>query len=123
MSALRRWRLRVQAWFATAVILLAVAFVALQGVVMPWLGDHPQQVAAYLSEKLQRAVTIDSIQGVRERNGPLLVLNGVHIAATKPGQPPLVIPQAELKINFFSWLHRNQTWNEFRVTGLSLTLA
>jgi len=122
MSALRRWRFRLQAAFAAVVILLAVAFAALQFALMPWLARHPQDVSQFLSARLQRPVTIDSIQAVREQNGPLLVLDGVHIGSGKPGQPPLTIPQAELKINFFAWLHRNQSWNEFRVTGLSLTL-
>src|SRR5579859_7427452 len=123
MSALRRWRFRLQKWFATAVIALAVLYAILQFGVMPWLARNPQDVSGFLSTRLQRPVTIDSIESVREQDGPLLVLNGVHIGASKPGQPPLTIPQAELKIHFFSWLHPNQTWNEFRLTGLSLTLV
>lgn len=119
---LRRARLALQRLFSTAVILLAVVF-ALTHLALPWLAQHPERIAEFLSARLDRAVTIDHADGIWERNGPLLVLSNVHVAGAKAGQAPLVIPQAELKINFFSWLSRNQTWNEFRVTGLNLTLA
>jgi uncharacterized protein YhdP len=119
---LRRTRLTLQRLLSTAVILLAVVF-ALTHLALPWLAQHPERIAEFLSARLDRAVSIEHADGIWERNGPLLVLSGVHVAAAKAGQPPLAIPQAELKINFFSWLSRNQTWNEFRVTGLNLTLV
>src|SRR3954469_12452502 len=100
---LRRARLALQRLFSTAVILLAVVF-ALTHLALPWLAQHPERIGEFLSARLDRAVTIDHANGIWERNGPLLVLSNVHVAAAKVGQPPLVIPQAELKINFFSWL-------------------
>jgi len=119
---LRRFRLALLRLFSTAVILLAAVF-ALTHLALPWLARHPERIGEFLSARLERAVTIDHADGIWERNGPLLVLSNVRVAGAKAGQPPLVIPQAELKINFFSWLSRSQTWNEFRVTGLNLTLA
>ena len=119
---LRRLRLALLRLCSSAIILLALVF-ALTHMLLPWLAAHPERIGEFLSARLNRSVTVAHAEGIWERNGPLLVLTSVHLAGAKPGQAPLVIPQAELKINFFSWLTRNQTWNEFRVTGLNLTLA
>ncbi len=119
---IRRARLWLQALFATVVILLALG-VGLAQIALPWIASHPQRIAAFLSDRLHRAVTLGSVTGVWERDGPLLVLQGVHIAGADANAPGSTIPQAELKINFFSALHRNQAWNEFRLVGLNLRLA
>lgn len=119
---IHRARLTLQALFATAAILLAL-LVGLIHLALPWLSSHPERISEFLSTRLNRAVTVERVDGMWERNGPLLVLNGVHIAAAAPTRPALVIPQAELKINLFSWLNHNQTWNEFRLIGLNLTLT
>ena len=119
---IHRARLWLQAFFATVVILLALG-VGLAQIALPWIASHPQRIAAFLSDRLHRAVTLGSVTGVWERDGPLLILQGVHIAGADANAPGSTIPQAELKINFFSALHRNQAWNEFRLVGLNLRLA
>src|SRR5574337_251867 len=119
---IRRARLWLQALFATTVIALALG-VGVAQMALPWIASHPHRIAALLSDRLQRAVTLDGVTGVWERDGPLLALHGVHIAGADAKTPGSTIPQAELKINFFSALHRNQAWNEFRLVGLNLRLA
>jgi len=119
---IHRVRLTLQALFAAAVILLAL-LVGLTHLALPWLASHPERISALLSDRLKRHVEVERVDGRWERNGPLLVLNGVHIAGATPARPALTIPQAELKINLFSWLNRNQTWNEFRLIGLNLNLV
>src|SRR5487761_1931303 len=119
---IHRARLWLQAFFATVVILLALG-VGLAQIALPRIASHPQRIAAFLSDRLHRAVTLGSVTGVWERDGPLLILQGVHIAGADANAPGSTIPQAELKINFFSALHRNQAWNEFRLVGLNLRLA
>jgi uncharacterized protein (TIGR02099 family) len=119
---IHRARLWLQALFASSVILLAVA-VGLTQIALPWIASHPEKISAFLSERLKRPVTLDGVEGHWEGGGPLLILHGVHIAGATSEQPPAsAIPQAELKVNFFSWLHRNQAWNEFRLVGLDLHL-
>ncbi|MDR3385736.1 MAG: YhdP family protein [Rudaea sp.] len=117
-----RARLFVQALFALVVIVFAL-IVGIARLALPWVASHPQQVGEFVSERLKRTVTLERVDGLWEQNGPLLVLHDIHIAAATPDRPAIVIPQAELKINFFSWLHRNQTWNEFRLIGLHLGLV
>lgn len=118
----RRARLWLQALFAAVVIVLALG-VGLAQIALPWIASHPQRIASFLSDRMHRAVTLGGVTGVWERDGPLLVLQGVHIAGADANTPGSTIPQAELKINFFSALHRNQAWNEFRLVGLNLHLA
>ena len=117
-----RVRLFVQALFAMIVIALAVV-VGISRLALPWLSSHPERIGQFLSMRLNRTVTLERVDGVWESNGPLLILHDVRIAASTPDKPATAIPQAELKINFFSWLHRNQTWNEFRLTGINLSLT
>ncbi|MGH8041065.1 MAG: YhdP family protein [Rudaea sp.] len=119
---IHRARLWLQALFAAVVITLALG-VGLAQIALPWIASHPQRISAFLSGRLHRAVTLDGVQGLWERDGPLLILRGVHIAGATPDAPVSTIPRAELKINFFSFLHRNQAWNEFRLVGLNLHLA
>ncbi|MEO8804334.1 MAG: YhdP family protein [Rudaea sp.] len=115
-------RLWLQALFATIVIVLALT-VSLVRIALPWIVSHPQKISTLLSERLNRTVSIDRVEGRSESDGPVLILHGIHIASAEPGQPPNTIPQAALKLNFFSILHRNQTWTEFRLVGLNLHLV
>jgi uncharacterized protein (TIGR02099 family) len=119
---IHRARLFVQALFAMTVIAFALV-VGITRLALPWIASHPQQIGQFVSARLNRVVTLDHVDGLWERNGPLLVLHDIRIASATPDRPAIVIPQAELKINFFSWLHRNQTWNEFRLIGLNLSLV
>lgn len=119
---IHRARLWLQALFATAAIVLALLMGLVQ-IALPWVVSHPQRISAFLSERLQRTVTIEHVEGRWESDGPLLILHGVHIAGANASEQGSAIAQAELKINFFSALHRNQAWNEFRLVGLNLHLA
>jgi uncharacterized protein (TIGR02099 family) len=119
---LHHTRLFLQALFASCVIVLAV-LVGLIQIALPWVASHPDRISAFLSARLKRPVTLDGVEGHWEGGGPLLILHGVHIAGATPEQASAsAIPQAELKVNFFSLLHRNQAWNEFRLVGLDLHL-
>lgn len=117
----RRARLLLQAAFALGAIVLAL-LVGLTQLALPWIVSHPERVSAFLSERVGRPVRIDRVDGNWESTGPLLRLNGVHIGAASPQQQPLVIQQAELKVDFFSFFWRHYAWNEFRLVGLELTL-
>lgn len=119
---IRRLRLWLQALFATAVIALAL-LVGLVRIALPWIVAHPQRISTFLSERMNRPVSIERVEGRSERDGPLLILHGIHIASAKPGESGSRIPRAELKINFFAFLHRNESWNEFRLDGLDLHLV
>jgi len=115
-------RLGVQALLATVIISSAIV-AGLGQLALPWISAHPERVSTYLSERLQRPVRIELVDAHWERNGPLFTLRGVHIGEDTAAAPALVISQAGLKINFFSWLQRTTRWNEFLIDGLDLDLA
>jgi uncharacterized protein (TIGR02099 family) len=120
---IHRTRLWLQALFASVVIVLAVVIGVTQ-IALPWIASHPEKISTFLSERLKRPVHIERAEGHWEGGGPLLTLHDVRIAGATPEQPPAsVIPVAELKINFFSALRRNQAWNEFRLVGLDLHVS
>jgi len=116
-----RARFALQALFATVIIGVAV-LVGVAQIALPWIVAHPEKISEFLGARLNRKVAIDQVEGRWEGDGPLLILHGVHIPAATSAQVTTV-PQAELKINLFSALHRNQSWNEFRLVGLDLHLV
>lgn len=118
---LRRARLAFTLGVAALVIAAAVLMALLQ-LALPLLARHPEKVAAFLAERVQRPVSIDAVQAQWEGAGPVLRLSGLHIAGATPEQPPLVIPQAELGVDFSAWARHNRRWNEFRLRGLDLRL-
>src|SRR3569623_1803729 len=118
---LRRFRLWLTVGVAAVVILGAVLMGVVQ-LLLPLASRQPERVAAFLSERVHRPVSFDSVQAQWEGGGPVLRLNGVHIAGATVDQPPLVIPRAELIVDFSSWAKKNRSWNEFHLRGLDLHL-
>ncbi|HVH34171.1 MAG TPA: YhdP family protein [Tahibacter sp.] len=118
---LRRLRIALTVGLACLIILAAV-LVGLARLLLPQVGLHKARVERFLSEQLQRPVSIDQVQGFWGDGGPLLRLDGVHVAASDVRLPPLVIPQAEIGLDLGAWLGRNRHWSEFRIRGLDLRL-
>jgi uncharacterized protein (TIGR02099 family) len=119
---LRRARIALTLVLACLVILAAVS-VGLLRLLLPQVGLHKARVEALLSEQLQRPVSIDQVHGYWDEGGPLLRLDGVHVASSDVGVAPLVIPQAELGIDLGAWLSRNRRWSEFRIDGINVDLV
>ena len=119
---LRRARIALTLSLACLVILGAV-LVGLLRLLLPQVGLHKARVEALLSEQLQRPVSIDQVQGYWGEGGPLLRLDGVHVASADVSVAPLVIPQAELGIDLGAWLSRNRRWSEFRIAGVNVDLV
>ncbi|MBL8298644.1 MAG: TIGR02099 family protein [Rhodanobacteraceae bacterium] len=118
---LRRARIALTVCLACVVIAGAM-LVGLLRLLLPQVGLHKARVEAMLSEQLQRPVSIDQVQGFWGDGGPLLRLDGVHVASLDVGIAPLVIPQAELGIDFGAWLSSSRRWSEFRIDGIRLDL-
>ncbi|HEY8011355.1 MAG TPA: YhdP family protein [Rudaea sp.] len=119
---LHRIRLWLSGLLAAAIIMIGICIGLIQ-LALPWVASHPEKVSALLSERLHRPVTIDRVDTHWERNGPLLSLTGLHLGAAKPGTLPLTIASAGIKLNFFAWLRRNTSWNEFRLAGIEVDLV
>lgn len=119
---LRKLRFFVQAAFVTVVISVAV-IVAIAQLALPWLADNPRRIEGWLSELLQRTVTIGHLSGQWTQAGPRLIFDDLRIGASDSGDAELSLPRSELAINLFAAFQQSLAWNEFRVVGLDLALS
>lgn len=121
-AGLRRLRFALLAAGATVVIALGVV-AGLTQLAMPWLERHPQHVERWLSQRLERPVTIGRLRGGWVGGGPLLSLDAVSIAGRRADQPAFVIPHAELAFDPYALFRRNGAFSEFRLGGMELGLV
>lgn len=119
---LRKLRFALISALSTLVIAVAV-FAGLAQLALPWLAEHPQRVADWISERVGREVRLARVEGLWTRSGPRLVLDNLEIAASTPDAEPLKLPRAELALNLYAAFQRNRAWNEFRLVGLDLALV
>ena len=124
MTVRSGWRrTRRNAWNVLALLIIVAALGA--GVVqlgLPWLVRNPQQVEGWLSERLQRPVSVGKVTSRWLRGGPELTLEQVVIGPVDRGGEILRLDRAALALNLFAPFQRNGVWNEFRLSGLELTL-
>ena len=116
----RRLRLILLNAVYTVVIGLAVV-IGLGQLALPLLIGHPQHVERWLSQRLQREVTIGHLSGQWTRGGPRLILERVNVAADDSAAE-LDLPRAELSVDLHAAFRRDGHWSEFRVVGLDLRL-
>src|SRR5690606_33603370 len=115
---LRRSR-RVLAYSLAATVIMAGLAVAVLGQLLPWLGRHPQQVAAWLGEQAGRPVALSAVQAAWTRQGPQLHLEGLRIG---DGDAPLELGSAELQLDVYAGLFPGRPFSTLQLTGLSLEL-
>ncbi|WP_347252819.1 YhdP family protein [Dokdonella sp.] len=118
---LRRLRFAVVGTLAGLVILVAI-MVGVMRLALPWLAHNPERVAAWLSARLDRPVTLAHVEEHWTHAGPRLALNGLVIGAGRAGESEILLPRAELALNLYAPFQRNRAWNEFRLIGLDLAL-
>ena len=117
----RRLRLaRRGLWYTLALGLVGMAFIA--GVVsqlLPLVESHPDQVAAWLSNRAGRPVTFDKVETAWTRRGPLLRLDNLRVGR---GSQAVQIGDAEMLISQYAGLLPGRSFTELRLRGLDLTL-
>ena len=118
---LRRLRFALVAVFAGSIILVA-AVVGISRLALPWLAHNPERIAGWLSQRLDRSVTIGKVSELWTRAGPRLVLDDLAIGRGAAGEAPLNLARAEIALNLYAPFQRNRAWNEFRLVGLDLAL-
>jgi uncharacterized protein (TIGR02099 family) len=125
MAWRRRWQpaARGLGWAAGILLVALATMVALAQLLLPLVAHHPAWVAAQLSQRLQRPVSIAAMEGHRTRSGPSLVLHGVTVGvpAGESGSP-LYIPVSTLKLDFGGWLWPSRHLFNLHVSGLQLDL-
>jgi len=112
---------RAAGWLAGSSVIVLAVLMALSQLLLPLLAQHPAWVAAQLSQRLQRPVSLASVEGRRSASGPVFVMHGITIgAAAGTGAAPLRIPEAELKLDFGGWLLPSRHLLNLHVHGLQL---
>ena len=122
----RRWHrgARALGWTAGVVVIALALLVALAQLAVPLLARDPAWVAGQLERRLHRPVAIAAMEGRRTGSGPLLVLRDVRIGPPAGGAgSPLLIPSAELKLDFGGWLWPSRHVLGLRVRGLQLDVS
>ncbi|WDM66407.1 YhdP family protein [Xanthomonas cucurbitae] len=120
-TPLRR-RLRLfRRYVITATALAVVAIALLVGAAsqaLPLAEEHPQQIAAWLSQRAGQAISFDRLETEWTRRGPLLRLDGLRIGPHGEVQ----VGQAEILLAMYAGLLPGHSLTEVRLRGLALTL-
>ncbi|MDG6349495.1 hypothetical protein QAA18_12240, partial [Luteimonas sp. 8-5] len=107
-------------WYALAIGLVLMAVVA--GVVsqlLPLAERHPDAIAKWLGERIDRPVAFDRMQTRWTRRGPLLQLDGLRLGE---GADTIRIGDAEMLVSQYAGLLPGSSFTELRLRGLELTL-
>jgi uncharacterized protein (TIGR02099 family) len=114
---------RALGWLVGSAAILFAVLMALGQLLLPLLAQHPAWLAAQLGQRLQRPVSLASVEARRTASGPLFVMHGVTIgAAAGAGGTALHLPEAELKLDFGGWLLPSRHVLNLHVRGLQLNL-
>ncbi|WP_458069553.1 YhdP family protein [Rhodanobacter sp. BL-MT-08] len=115
---------RAVGWIGGSAVILLAVVMALTQLLLPLLAQHPEWVAAQLSERLQRPVSFASMEGRWTPSGPLFVMHGVTVGAQNGrAGAPLQVPESELKLDFGGWLAPSRHLVNLHVRGLELDLV
>lgn len=110
------------AWYFVAIALVVVALVlGIASRLLPLAEQHPDRVAAWLSERAGRPVAFDTIDTRWTRRGPLLRLDGLRVGAAD-GDGMIAIGDAEMLVSLYAGLLPDTPFTELRLHGLELIL-
>ena len=115
MRMARRWL-----WYALAIGLVCAALVAgVASQLLPLAERHPDRIAAWLSERIDRPVAFDRVETAWTRRGPLLRLDNLRLGE---GDQVVRVGDAEMLIAQYAGLLPGRSFTELRLRGLDLTL-
>ncbi|QAU25217.1 TIGR02099 family protein [Dyella sp. M7H15-1] len=97
---------------------------ALAQVLLPLLANHPQWVAAELSNRFHRQVSFASLEGGWEPSGPRFIMHDFVVAQEEGvAGSPLHVPEVDLKLDFGGWLFPSRHLLNLQARGLELDLS
>ncbi|MCE2944821.1 MAG: hypothetical protein LW828_08910, partial [Xanthomonadaceae bacterium] len=117
----RRWRhlRRALGYGGLVALILLAALVGLTNQLLPAVERHPEDVAAWLSERVGQPVRFSAIDARWTRRGPRLSLRDLEVGE---GDATLAVGEAELQLSVYSGLLPGMPLTELSVDGLALTL-
>jgi len=114
----RRFRRTLTYGGLVALILLAT-LVGLANQLLPVVDRHPDEVAAWLSDRVGQPVAFSALDARWTRRGPRLRL---HDLVVGEGEAALAVGTAELQLSVYSGLLPGMPFTELSIAGLALTL-
>ena len=115
----RRLR-RLLVYGCAALVILAGLLVALASQLLPLVQRHPQQVAAWLSERSGQPVAFRLGAAEWTRRGPLFAIDGLSVGS---GAQALDIGRAELLLDVYAGLLPGRPLTELRLRGIDVQLV
>ncbi|HZH43339.1 MAG TPA: YhdP family protein, partial [Lysobacter sp.] len=103
---------------AVALVLLAMAL-GLASQALPLAEEHPERIAAWLSERAGQPVAFDRVRTEWTRRGPLLRLDNLRVGA---GRGAFVVGDTEMLVSLYAGLLPGHPFSELRLRGVDLTL-
>ena len=110
---------RVLGYGALVLLILFATLVGLANQMLPLVEEHPDRIAAWLSERVGQPVGFDRAHAEWTRRGPLFTLDGLRVGA--PGDV-LEIGRAELQVAMYSGLLPGRPLTELKIRELALSL-
>ncbi len=104
--AVRRWR-RLRRWLlagVASVLVGAAGLMALGRLLVPWLVDSPETVAAWLSDRIGQTVEIESVDAHWKGSGPQLDLGGLRIAGSAGEPAAITLGRARVQVDIYALL-------------------
>jgi uncharacterized protein (TIGR02099 family) len=115
LRSLRRWT----GYGLLVLLILCALGVGMLSRLLPLVEEHPERIAAWLSERVGAPVAFDRARAEWTRRGPRIQLSGLRVGA---GAQMLRIDHAELLVAIYSGLLPNSPLTELKVRDLALNL-
>lgn len=119
---LRRGLRRIRRWLALSVavlLILMAVVVALTSQLLPLLERHPEDVAAWLEQRIGHPVSLSAVDARWSRRGPVLDITDLRIGR----EQGVDIGAARVRVNVYSGLLPGQPLLGLRVQGPRVELA
>lgn len=117
----RRLRItrRVLGYGGMVVLILVALLIGIAAQLLPLAEQHPDRIAAWLSERAGRPVHFSRVETDWTRRGPVLRLDALRIG--DPSQS-ILIGDTEMLVNLYAGFLPRQSFTELRLRGLDLTV-
>ncbi len=118
----RRLRLlrRYLVFGAASLLILWAVLLALANQLLPLAAEHPERIAAWLSERAGRPIQFSTSRAYWTRSGPVFVLRELRVGH---GENSLRVADAELLLRVYSGLVPGNSLTELRLKGVQLEVV
>ena len=101
-------------------LILVAVLVGIANQMLPWVAEHPDKIAIWLSNRVGEPVRFNSAHAEWTPRGPRFTLDGLQVGR---GEQVLDIGRAELLVAVYSGMLPGHPLTELKVRQLSLVLA